>query len=255
MRRIIVGLFVALAIVLAAQIRLSRSEPIRSEPLPPALWENTSPPGRPSPDPIVTRSDRGLKVTYPSPSSNCPTLVSTDPESAFALTSVENGVLFDIDADGHLDRVAWTEAGTDVAFLAIDRDGDGRISNGKELVGDRTLPGAASGPEALLQLARMHSGAWGVIDSDNPVFAELLLWRDANHNGVSEPGELQPADRELAGIGLGYERHRRLDTHGNQSRFRGFVHVRTSPGANATTSAMEDRGRRRSMYEGVRVEQ
>lgn len=249
MRRISVGAVVLLAIGLLAQIRLSRGEPIRSEPLPPALWENTHPPGRPSPEPAVTRSNQGLKVTYAAPSSNCPALVSTDPTSQYALTAVENGVLFDIDADGDLDRVAWTEAATDVAFLTLDRDGDGRITSGRELVGDHTLADATNGPSALLKLATAHSGMRGEIDSDNPLFAKLLLWRDANHNGTSERDELQPADRELATIGLGYEPHRRLDSHGNQSRFRGFVHVRTSPGTNSPTTPQEDRARRRYMYD------
>ena len=72
---------------------------------------------------------------------------------------------FDVDADGDLDEVAWTEAGTDVAFLALDRDGDGRISSGQELIGDRTVPGARNGVRALTELAAqpeplstVHSG-------------------------------------------------------------------------------------------------
>jgi hypothetical protein len=46
------------------------------------------------------------------------------------LTSPEDGVLFDIDADGDLDQVAWTPIGSKVAFLVIDKNGDGIIPNG-----------------------------------------------------------------------------------------------------------------------------
>ena len=239
---------VALAILFVAEIRLSRSEPHPSEPPPLALWENAQPPGRPSLSPVVSQSGRGLTVTYAGPTTNCPTVISTDPHSRYTLTAVQDGVLFDIDADGDLERVAWTEPATDVAFLAFDQDGDGRITSGRELIGDRTLPGITNGVTALIRLAT-HEGTWGRLDSDNPLFAKLLLWRDANHNGRSEPSELRPAGDELSAIGLGLQPERRLDSHGNQSRFRGFVHVRTGPGTNTPTSAQDDRARRRYMYD------
>jgi len=185
---------------------------------------------------------------------NCPTVISTDPNSQYALTAVENGVLFDIDADGDLDRVAWTEPATDVAFLALDRDGDGRITSGHELIGDHTLPGVTNGPNALMQLAA-HPGTWARLDSDNPLFAKMRLWRDANHNGTSEASEVRPAEDELSAIGLGYERHARIDSHGNQSRFRGFVHIRTAPAKNMATTPEDDKARRRYMYDVCLVAQ
>jgi hypothetical protein len=192
-------------------------------------------------------------VTYPGPSVNCAIVVSTDPDSLYTLTAVEDGVLFDIDADGDPDRVAWTAPATDVAFLALDRDGDGRITSGRELVGDHTLSGATSGLVALPRL--MPPGPWGSLDGDAPLFSKIRLWRDVNHNGTSEAGELRPAAAELAAIGLGYERHRRMDSHGNQARFRGFVHVRTAPGTNTRLSADDDRARRRYLYEVCLVTQ
>jgi hypothetical protein len=231
-----------------AETRLSRSEPQYSEPAPPELWENRQPPGRRAPEPAVARSPGGLVVSYPAPTTNCPLLVSTDPGSDYALTSVETGVLFDIDADGHRDRTAWTEPGTDVAFLALDRNDDGRISSGHELISDRSVPSVTTGVRALSQLS-VHSGTRGAIDVDDPLFGRLLLWRDANHNGNSEPEELRAAADELSAIGLGYQRHRRIDPHGNQSRFRGFVHLRTEPGKNPATTPGRDPARHRYMYD------
>ena len=248
MRRRITWLAVVLTILSVAQIRLSRGEHRRTEPPPPALWENAHPPGSPAPEPTATRSERGLQFAYASPSTNCVALISTDPDSSFALTSAEDGVLFDIDADGDRDRVAWTEPSADVSFLALDRDGDGRITSGRELIGDHTMPGITNGPNALRQLAT-YPGTWGSVDSENPLFAALRLWTDANHDGRSERAELRPVDTGLAAIGLGYERHRRMDSHGNQSRYRGFVHVRTAAGTNRPMTAEDDRARRRSMYE------
>jgi hypothetical protein len=186
-------------------------------------------------------------VTYPNPATNCATLISTDPNSQYTLTAVEDGVKFDIDADGDLERVAWTEPNTDVAFLALDRDGDGRITSGRELISDRTLPGATSGPTALFQLKAIGTG--GLLDSDDPLFAMLLLWRDTNHNGKSEASELRAAEDELSAIGLGYHVQSRMDGHGNQSRFRGFVHIRTAPGKNSVMPSQDDQARLRNMYD------
>jgi hypothetical protein len=247
MPRVALFAIAVLLVVVASEMRLSRGDHNYSEPPPPNLWEHAQPPGRWSPSPLVARAARGTSITYPDPSSNCAIIVSTNPDSSYTLTSADRGVAFDVDADGDLDQVAWTETGTDVAFLALDSDGDGRISSGQELIGDRTLPGVRTGANALARLA--EPGTWGAVASDNPLFARLRLWTDANHNGVSEADELEPAADQLAAIGLGYTAHRRLDSHGNQSRYRGFVHLRTEPGRNRALTPEDDRSRRRYIYE------
>ena len=48
-------------------------------------------------------------------------------KGGYKFTSAADGVMFDMDGDGVLQRTAWTYAGDDVAFLAQDRDGDGAI--------------------------------------------------------------------------------------------------------------------------------
>jgi hypothetical protein len=254
LRRLGLCLLVVTAILLVAEIRLSRGGHNYAGPLPPDLWANAVPPGRWAPSPLVMRAEPGLIVTDPSPAMHCATVVSIDLGSRYALTDVQSGVPFDIDADGDLDRVAWTEPGTDVAFLALDRDGDGVITSGRELIGNRTLAGVTSGANALAQLAT-GPGTRASLDADHPLFPTLRLWRDANHNGRNEARELRPADEELSTIFLGYEPHRRMDSHGNRSRFRGFVHVRTAPGTNKATAASDDQVRRRYMYEVCLVSQ
>ncbi len=104
------------------------------------------------------------------------------------LTSVEDGVLFDIDGDGVLERVGWL--GPDDGFLAFDANGDGRIDDVSELFGD---PGQLGFAE--LSTFNTHDDDWGtqapVIDADDAEFSNLLVWRDLNQNGVSDPGELK----------------------------------------------------------------
>lgn len=166
------------------------------------------------------------------PNSNDPIIV--DPgKDGYRLTSVAEGVLFDIDADGVPDRVAWTDPEGDDEFLAFDRNGNGRIDDGSELIGDATwvYPDArVTAPNGFQALRMMEGPSFGrgyldfVIDRRDAVYHRLLLWRDANHNGMSEPGELRrAADAGLVSISTEYKLSRRRDPHGNELRQRARV--------------------------------
>jgi hypothetical protein len=235
MRRPIVCLLVSSAILVVAQPRLSEDRISTTEDPAPALWEPAD----------------HAEATPTTAAFNCAIVMSVDRNSPYRFTSIENGVPFDIDGDGDLDRVSWTEAGSDVAFLALDRDGDGKITSGRELIGKHTLPRARNGPTALIALATEALGGerHGAVDSGNPLFFKLLLWTDTNHNGASEAAELGSAHYVLSAIGLGYVRQHRRDRHGNESRYRGFVHLRTAAGLNSTTSYRDEVDRRRPMHE------
>jgi hypothetical protein len=57
------------------------------------------------------------------------------------------------------------------------------------------------------------------IDARDPAWSRLLLWRDLNHNGISEPDELQSvAAAGLASIGTDYKTTRKVDRFGNEFR-------------------------------------
>lgn len=88
--------------------------------------------------------------------------------TGLATTGIEDGVRFDIDADGRLDRVSVAAGGS--AFVAHDRNGNGRIDDGRELFGDQH--GHANGFEALRGQDHNRDGA---IDARDPVFEMLRL--------------------------------------------------------------------------------
>lgn len=174
-------------------------------------------------------------------------------KATFPLTTREDGVLFDLDGDGKLEQVAWTQANAAIAFLAIDKNENGTIDNGSELVGNRVLEGAANAIHALSKMPQSHDDtvqggpAW--INDADPVYKKLLLWQDANHNGVSDANELRPVSDVLTRIGLGYFRFNLPDEHGNVFVFQGWMELRTAPGPNRANGREEQQQRARRIYE------
>ena len=99
------------------------------------------------------------------------------------------------------------------------------VDNGSELFGNHTfLPSgqvATDGFNALAYYDRPENGGNGDgrIDARDAVWADLLLWIDWNHNGISELGELyRPADFDLISISVNFRTVNRTDAFGNVFR-------------------------------------
>lgn len=87
--------------------------------------------------------------------------------AASAATLSSQTFAFDIDSDGQRDNISLLNAGS--AFLALDRNQDGKVNDGSELFGARSGDGFAD-------LAGFDSDSNGWIDEGDAVFAKLKLW-------------------------------------------------------------------------------
>jgi hypothetical protein len=149
--------------------------------------------------------------------------------NGIALTSFAAGVGFDLRANGTKPRIAWTARGSDDAWLAIDRNGNGRIDDGRELFSDVAPQKPSSEPNGFLALAMLDDPANGGngdgrIDAADRGFARLLLWQDRNHDGVSQPEELSSlAASGVQAIELQYRFTGRRDRNGNYLRYRAKI--------------------------------
>jgi hypothetical protein len=149
--------------------------------------------------------------------------------SAFKLTDAAHGVRFDLNADGHRELVAWTVVGGDTAFLALDRNHDGQITDGRELFGNVTEQPPTDVPngfEALAVFDDPNAGGNGdgFITPDDSVFSALRLWVDRNHDGATQADELLTLlQGGVTRISLHYRESRRMDEFGNLFRYRARV--------------------------------
>ncbi len=88
---------------------------------------------------------------------------------------------WDIDEDGFAEASGWI-AGND-GLLAIDLNSDGLINDHGELFGTEITDG-------FTVLSAYDSNSDDVIDANDSQFGDLLIWVDADSNGVSESSEL-----------------------------------------------------------------
>jgi hypothetical protein len=150
-------------------------------------------------------------------------------------TGLLAGAYFDHDGDGFAEMTGWASALD--GLLAWDRNGDGRINDGSELFGDRTLLlNGSRAAHGFAALADLDANQDLVLDAADAAWSSLRVWIDADGNGYSSADEL--FELQAAGvqsIQTAYANSAVVDQHGNQHRQIG-TYTRTD----GTTGAAED---------------
>ena len=145
---------------------------------------------------------------------------------ALHYTSAEDGVDFDLSSRGVKDRIGWTQAGSESAFLIRGFS----VTNGEQLWGNlnQQAPAIRDGEsDNGFRALRLYdtNGDLRITNAD-PIFTELALWFDRNHNGISEAGEVESlAQRGIVGISLDYLTVGKKDQYGNLYRQRAKVQL------------------------------
>jgi len=157
-----------------------------------------------------------------------PVLVSLQ-DGEYTLTNTQNGVWFDLSGDGVPQRLPWTARGSDDAFLVLDRNANGAVDDGRELFSHVTPQpplGHGEVPHGFRALAvfdePLNGGnSDGLISLDDLIYPHLRLWRDADHDGQTDPGELLTlAMAGVQSLSLTYtDANEHLDRHGNIFKF------------------------------------
>jgi serine-aspartate repeat-containing protein C/D/E len=115
---------------------------------------------------------------------------------------------FDLLGTGKAIQSGWLSASD--GFLAIDKNGNGKIDDISELFG-----GASKG-SGFAKLSTYDSNGDGVVDAHDANFASLLIWQDANSNGKTDAGELiSLAKAGVVSLNVGYTELPFLDANNN----------------------------------------
>jgi hypothetical protein len=184
--------------------------------------DETPLPDGPIDDPDDANSDPGCRYF-------CTPIVVDIGGGGYRFTGFDQSVEFDLDGDGHRERLTWTEPKSDEAFLAMDRDGDGRIEDGYELFGGVTLQEASEDPNGFRALCwfddpRQGGNGDDWISSADLVFSSLLVWRDRNHDGISQASELVSLGQAgVEALSCQTVVSRRRDRYGNELHWQSLV--------------------------------
>lgn len=141
-------------------------------------------------------------------------------------------VLFDHNNDGVKTGTGWIMPGE--GFLVLDRNGNGVIDNGAELFGDNTLLGNGSNAtNGFHALADQDSNRDGVVNASDVNWHQLRVWRDLDHDGVSQTNELFTlAQLDIASLAVASTPN--LDTLMNGNQIADLGHYTKTSGASGS---------------------
>lgn len=155
----------------------------------------------------------------------CSPILINRENGPWRLSGSADPVLFDIDADGVLDRITWTARDARLSFLVLDRNANGRVDSGAELFGTATpLRSGATAANGFDALREFDDNGDAVLDVRDAVWPRLQIWTDANHDGRSEAGEIeQVMSSEVRALHVDYTEIARRDRYANTFRYQSHV--------------------------------
>lgn len=152
---------------------------------------------------------------------------------SFKLSAPSQGVLFDLlgqnsEPIAHTPvRISWfTTEGMGLIALP---DANGEVRGIDQLFGDNTLgPDGEFASHGYAALAKHDANGDGVITEADPVFSELRLWFDEDHDGSANPNELVSLDDAgLIAIDLNFDGNfSERDQHGNEIKYKSVVQLK-----------------------------
>lgn len=117
-----------------------------------------------------------------------PLVINLD-TSAAALSDVS--FYFDLDCDGTAEKISGLDSAS--GFLALDKNGDGKINDGSELFGAKSGDGFG-------ELAQYDQDGNGWIDENDEIFSKLSVWV---RSGSGEGRLLSLSEADVGAIFLG----------------------------------------------------
>ncbi|MGF7151475.1 Ca2+-binding RTX toxin-like protein [Sphingomonas zeicaulis] len=127
-----------------------------------------------------------------------PIIVNWDGDDTQFVSLGASTTRFDMNGDGVADRTSWLDQGD--AFLALDRNGNGKVDG----IGEISFVGDKLGAKTDLEgLRGFDSNGDGRLSGADAAFGNFKLWFDNNSNGATEVGELLAlADLGVSAIDL-----------------------------------------------------
>jgi len=160
------------------------------------------PPPSPAPPPPPPPPPAPPPPPNPGPISMDPLVLDLDGDGV-ETTSLAS--YFDFNGDGFKTLSGFVHS--DDGLLVLDINNNGFTDNGRELFGDSTVLSngniALHGFEVLIEFDQNEDG---VIDQNDDIFSELLVWQDINGDAVSQADEMfSLTELDIASFNLGYQ--------------------------------------------------